>query len=295
MVQPGAQRDVEAPLVFRGPVLPAPPAGQGLGVDDPPAVDVRGAGGFLDHPEPLVVPELAHRDIGRAQRFQGVHSGIPAVSRLGQEAHAVFVQQVPDRAEMVLDDQVADGLPVVVEEPRRDPGIQGRGIEQGGEIRDRVVAVPRPESVDEIVRPIDRLADLVAVEHEGLQRVEALARAQDPVEDIGHVDRRGLAAQVVDDQAVGVRARALEGLPRVAGDEAHDPRRPGRGVPVQAALGVHAGPRYRPRRRPPERPAPRRPSNGRSRRPGAGPLRECGPGLGPRSAGRAAAGWRSRA
>ena len=141
---------------------------------------------------------------------------------------------------MILDDQVADGFPVIVEEAPGDPGVERRGIEQRGQIRDGVVAVPRAKGVDEIVRPIDRLADLVAVEHEGLQRVEALARAQDPVEDMGHVDRGGLAAQVVDDQAVGVRARAFEGLPRVAGDEAHDPRRPGRGVPFQAALGVHA-------------------------------------------------------
>ncbi len=173
----------------------------------------------------------SHRDIGRAQRFQGVHAGVPAMSRFGQEAHAVFVQQVPDRAEMVLDDQVADGLPVIVEEAPGDPGVQGRGIEQGGEIRDRVVAVPRAELVDKAVRPIDRLADLVAVEHEGLQRVEAFPPAQDPVEDMRHVDRGGLPAQVVDDQAVGVRARAFEGLPRVAGDEAHDPRNPLRGFP----------------------------------------------------------------
>ena len=78
---------------------------------------------------------------------------------------------------MILDDQVAHGFAVIVEEASRDPGVQRRGIEQRRQIGYGVVTVPRPENFDEIVRPIDGFGDLVAVEHEGLQRVEALSGA----------------------------------------------------------------------------------------------------------------------
>jgi hypothetical protein len=46
---------------------------------------------------------------------------------------------------------------------------------------------------------------------------------QETIEDIGHVDDRGFTVQVIDDQTVGIGARADEVLLRVAGDEAHDP------------------------------------------------------------------------
>jgi hypothetical protein len=166
------------------------------------AVDVGGAGGLLGHPVFVLVPELAHRDVRGAERLERIDPRRPAVAGFGEQLEAVPVEDFAAMREVVFDQEVADQFLIVVPEARGEVPAADLPAGQDRQPWHRIVAVALFKLLLEAVGPIDRVANLVAVEHQHLERAEAVAAAADGVEDVVEMRVGGLAAQVVDQQAV---------------------------------------------------------------------------------------------
>ena len=238
LVQPGAKGDVGQLLVDGRAVLPVLPAGEALGIHQGLAIDVRCAGGLLRHPVLAVVPKLSHGNIGGSERFQWIDTGVAAMPAFREQFQAALVEDFPREGVVVLHHQVADKLGVVMPEALALLCAADRHSRQDRQPWPRIVSVRLGETFQEIRRPVGGRPDLVAIVHQMRQGTEAIPPFRERIEDVIEVNRRGFAAEVVDNRALGIRAWAIETLVGVATNKAQDFPRSSRHRPCQPAFRI---------------------------------------------------------
>ena len=179
-VQPLAQRLVEGRLeVVPERLLPVrADGGEAFGQHEPAAVGVRGRGGLLDE-EPVgrrrrgaATTRPRTRDIGTSlmprQRWASIGTACGPPDS-GWICSPCLCAPVAERAVMVVDRQVAEGLAEIVQEPVADRAAVHDPAGQDRQEGQQVVAAPLAELLAQRGRPVDRL-DLPTVGVQILQR-----------------------------------------------------------------------------------------------------------------------------
>ena len=150
--------------------------GEGLGADDPLAVDVAGGGHFRDRVVRPAVgprPELAHRLVALAAVGHVVER--PVAVGLDRELQSVLVGQLAEMAGVVLRQQVGNRLPQVPEEPLGDFHAIDDPAGEDGQVAEKVVAAALAELLAHLRRPVLRV-DFPTVDVRGDERLAGQRR-----------------------------------------------------------------------------------------------------------------------
>ena len=166
-VQTLAQRLVEGGLeVVPERLLPVrADGGEAFGQHEPAAVGVRGGGGLLDEEAVGVAdamppgpgPELGHRHVVETQAALGVDRHRVRPAGFGMDLQAVPVRPVAERAVMVVDREVAEGLAEIVQEPVADRAAVDDAAGHHRQERQQIVAAALAELLAQRGRPVDGL------------------------------------------------------------------------------------------------------------------------------------------
>ena len=237
-----AEDTVEQPLELLRRALPmGADAGRAFGLDEPAAVRVRDTGA-LPHGEARPLrgdvrrgprPELAVRNVARAQDLQRIDRRVAGAARLRIDHHAVGVGQLAERFVVVVQNTVAHRAAHVLQEAVRDLRTLHHPPGHHGQVTPQVVAAETAELLRETLRPIDE-THLPTV---GQQEPDAVAgllrRADQRQQHAVAVEREGFRVEVIERKALPAIARRRGARPGAGPGVADHGPLPFRSVPYE--------------------------------------------------------------
>ena len=216
-------------------------AGRAFGLDEPAAVRVRDTGA-LPHGEARPLrgdvrrgprPELAVRNVARAQDLQRIDRRVAGAARLRIDHHAVGVGQLAERFVVVVQNTVAHRAAHVLQEAVRDLRTLHHPPGHHGQVTPQVVAAETAELLRETLRPIDE-THLPTV---GQQEPDAVAgllrRADQRQQHAVAVEREGFRVEVIERKTLPAIARRRGARPGAGPGVADHGPLPFRSVPYE--------------------------------------------------------------